>query len=225
MDKRYKRVKWGPAGTRSRTGKANWRKPIAWNREAKSDDIRRRVFCASLADVYEDRSELIPWRTELFDLIDETKQLDWLTLTKRPENIGPMWAELAHIDVSHLTRRENVWLGTSVGTQDTADTLVPRLIQWRHLVPILFLSVEPLLGPIDELPLEGIDWVIVDGESGPGARAMEDKWVLSIQSQCHDANVSFFFKQWGGVNKKRTGRELNGRTWNTIPNPFTFSTD
>jgi protein gp37 len=221
MDKRYKRVQWGPTGTRSRTGEANWRNPVAWNRDAQSENVRRRVFCASLADIYEDRMELYPWRKELFELIDQTQQLDWLTLTKRPENIGPMWAEMDDVDISNLNRRDNVWLGTSVGNQDTADKSVPRLTQWRDLAPVLFLSVEPLLGPIEILPLEGIDWVIVGGESGPGARPMEEEWVLQIQHQCREANVDFFFKQWGGINKKRTGRELKGRTWNAIPEPLT----
>ena len=219
MDKRYGRVKWGPAGTRSRTSTANWRKPISWNREATSANARRRVFCASLADVYEDRAELLPWRRDLFTLIDKTPQLDWLTLTKRPEHIGPMWAEMEEVDISNVRRRDNVWLGTSVGSQDTADALVPRLTQWRHLTPIFFLSVEPLLGPIDKLPLDDIDWVIVGGESGHRARPMQEEWVLQIQDQCRKANVAFFFKQWGGVNKKRTGRELSGRTWNAIPDP------
>ena len=220
MDKRYKRVQWGPGGTRSRTGRPNWRKPVAWNRDAKADNVRRRVFCASLADVYEDRDELKPWRKELFGLIDQTQNLNWLTLTKRPENIGRMWAEVADVAVSNLSRRENVWLGTSVGTQATADKGIPLLTEWRHLAPILFLSVEPLLGPIDRLQLEGIDWVIVGGESGPGARPMKEEWVLSIQDQCQQANVAFFFKQWGGVNKKRTGRELNGEERNAIPDPL-----
>ena len=113
--------------------------------------MRRRVFCASLADVYEDRDELKPWRKDLFELIDQTQNLNWLTLTKRPENIGPMWAEVADVPVSDLNRRDNVWLGTSVGTQETADKGIPPLTQWRDLAPILFLSVEPLLGPIDRL--------------------------------------------------------------------------
>lgn len=221
MAKRYKRVVWGPTGTRSRTGKPNWRKPVNWNREARAAKVRRRVFCASLADVYEERQELTEWRTELFQLIDETQYLDWLTLTKRPQNIGPMWAASAEADHSEFTYRRNVWLGTSVGTQDTADKLVPELIRWRHLAPVLFLSVEPLLGPIDHLPLADIDWAIVGGESGAGARPMEEEWVLSIQRQCQKAGVAFFFKQWGGVNKKRYGRDLCGRTWDAIPNPTT----
>ena len=81
----------------------------------------------------------------------------------------------------------------------------------------IFLSVEPLLGPIPDLPLDGIHWVIVGGESGPGARPMQEDWVLEIRDQCQSADVPFFFKQWGGVNKSRTGRTLQGRTWDGLP--------
>jgi len=82
---------------------------------------------------------------------------------------------------------------------------------------IRFLSLEPLLGPLPDLPLKGIDWVIVGGESGPGARPMDQDWVLDIRDQCHAAQVAFFFKQWGGVFKKRTGRRLEGRIWDEFP--------
>lgn len=126
MATRYKRVQWGPQGTRSRTGHANWRKPITWNREAEQSKVRRRVFCASLADVYEERPELEPWRKDLFQLVDETDWLDWLTLTKRPENIGPMWSDMAGVALNELPQRNNVWLGTSVGTQATAEKYVPQ---------------------------------------------------------------------------------------------------
>ena len=128
-----------------------------------------------------------------------------------------MWAQIADTSVEELERRDNVWLGTSVGTQETVDQLVGQLAQWRHLASVLFLSVEPLLGPIEHLPLDGIDWVIVGGESGAGAREMEESWVLSVKEQCDQAGVAFFFKQWGGVNKKQTGRELLGQTWDAIP--------
>ena len=212
MDKRYKRVVWGPTGTRVRTAGDNWRKPIRWNKTAEQEETRRRVFCASLADVYEERKDLNHWRQELFQLIRQTPHLDWLTLTKRPENIGGFWG----VSDSSGTIPEHVWLGTSVGTQQTAEELVPRLVQWRSLVPILFLSAEPLLERV-KLPLAGIDWVIVGGESGGGARPMEEAWVLDVKDQCEQAGVAFFFKQWGGVNKKRRGRTLLGREWNELP--------
>jgi protein gp37 len=217
MDTRYGRVIWGPRGTRVRTTAQYWRQAIRWNKDADHLGERRRVFCASLADVFEDWTELSPWRRDLFALIDRTTGLDWLLLSKRPENIDKMWMGPRDDGYPPSLRRDHVWLGTSVGTQETADLAVPRLLESRHRVPVLFLSVEPLLGPIPRLPLDGIDWVIVGGESGPRARPMEEEWVLEVKQQCDDAGVPFFFKQWGGVNKKQFGRELLGRTWDAIP--------
>lgn len=153
-------------------------------------------------------------------MIDGTQHLDWLTLTKRPQNIGQFWADVLDEPIGQMRRRANVWLGTSVGTQKTANELVPRLVEWRDLSPILFLSVEPLLEPIRDLPLDSIDWVIVGGESGAGARAMEKDWVVDILRQCEESGTSFFFKQWGGVNKKSRGRELLRRSWDEIPLPI-----
>jgi protein gp37 len=219
MATRYGRVKWGPNGTRERTTAQYWRQPIRWNHDAGHAGERRRVFCASLADVFEDRAELSPWRSDLFSLVDGTTNLDWLLLTKRPENIGAMWTHSHGDSGVSSTRREHVWLGTSVGTQETAGIAIPRLVESRSRVPVLFLSVEPLLGPIHRLPLDGIDWVIVGGESGTKARPMDEEWVLDIKRQCDDARVPFFFKQWGGVNKKRFGRELLNQTWDAVPTP------
>jgi len=219
MDLRYGRVKWGLEGTRVRTTPQYWRQPVRWNQAAQRDEQRRRVFCASLADVFEDRPDLAPWRGDMFKLVDKTQHLNWLLLTKRPENIGRMWPTRVESSDLETNVRENVWLGTSVGTQKTAGISVPRLRAWREFVPVLFLSVEPLLGPISRLPLDGIDWVIVGGESGHDARSMEEEWVLEIKQQCDAADVAFFFKQWGGWNKKRFGRELLGQNWNALPSP------
>jgi protein gp37 len=217
MDTRYGRVKWGPNGTRVRTTEEYWRQPIRWQKGSCDAGERRRVFCASVADVFEDWAELSPWRQDLFVLIDRTTRLDWLLLTKRPENIQAMWMGPEGDGYLPSVRREHVWLGTSVGSQETADLAIPRLLESRHRVPVLFLSVEPLLDPIPHLPLDGIDWVIVGGESGPDARPMDEEWVLDIKQQCDNAGVPFFFKQWGGVNKKRFGRELLGQTWDALP--------
>ncbi|MCA9264487.1 MAG: DUF5131 family protein [Planctomycetales bacterium] len=170
-DTRYGRVKWGPSGTRLRTTAQYWRQPFRWDRDAAHSGERRRVFCASLADIFEDRDELTAWRRDLFSLIDQTRNLDWLLLTKRPENIVAMWDTVRHVGGIRVARRDHVWLGTSVETQETADVAVPRLVECRELVPVISLSVEPLPGPIRELPLEGIDWVIVGGESGRNARS------------------------------------------------------
>lgn len=108
----------------------------------------------------------------------------------------------------------NIWLGTSV---ETVNYFGPIDLLRQKGARIRFLSLEPLLGPLPSLDLDGIDWVIVGGESGPGARPIDSEWVLDIRNQCLTAEVPFFFKQWGGVNKKRTGRLLEGRTWNEMP--------
>ncbi|MCA9239159.1 MAG: phage Gp37/Gp68 family protein [Planctomycetales bacterium] len=218
MDTRYGRVRWGPDGTRVRTTPDYWRKPFGWNKKAVAAGVRRRVFCASLADVFEDRRDLVDWRRDLVDtVIDLTPKLDWLMLTKRPENIGRMLAAIDRCGSGAVRSRSNVWLGASVGDQATADAGVAALTRWRPLSPVLFLSVEPLLGPIPHLPLGGIDWVIVGGESGRGARPMELAWVQNIRDQCRSAGVPFFFKQWGGVNKSSSGRRLEGRLWDELP--------
>ena len=109
---------------------------------------------------------------------------------------------------------DNVWMGVSV-ENEKYQFRIDDLRQTK--AAIKFLSLEPLLGPLPNLVLSGIDWVIVGGESGPGARPMSQAWVTSIRDQCSDANVPFFFKQWGGVQKKRTGRSLDGRTWDEMP--------
>jgi protein gp37 len=263
--KRYGRAVWGPAGTRVKTTEAYWRKPLAWNAAAEAAGERRRVFCASLADVFEDWAgpivdakgnrlvvnasgarfhcnakwepcygerllSLDDMRRDLLRLIDSTPALDWLLLSKRPENVRRMWpmvreAILPDVDPGEWYRA-NVWLGTSVSDQATADKLVPRLLECRGLCPVLFLSCEPLLGPIT-LPVcatcggageiveehdpyarellgcpycmgqRSIDWVIVGGESGPHARACDLAWIRSIRDQCRAAGVPVFVKQLG----------------------------
>ena len=162
MDKRRGRVKWGVNGTRSVTSDAYWRQPIRWNKQAESEGGRRRVFCASLADVFEDREELTLWRSGLFDVIDETPNLDWLLLTKRPENIQRMWPQIPRnkepLYVGNIDQppwRHNVWLGTSISDQATGDKAIPKLLKCRDLSPVLFLSADPLLGPVDMTPYIG----------------------------------------------------------------------
>lgn len=220
MDVRYGRVEWGPRGTRQRTSPENWKKPISWNRKAEKQGKRFRVFCASLADIFEDRDELIPWRHDLFALIDRTPHLDWLLLTKRPELIPRLWEPpSSRSQCGRSPYRQNVWLGTSVGTQVTADEGLPALVQARHLAPVLFASCEPLLQAVRLPLLSNIDWVIVGGESGAGARPMEESWVTEIRRDCEETRTAFFFKQWGGVQKSRKGRLLQGRTWDAVPVP------
>lgn len=195
MGIRRKRVIWGPNGTRSMTSPQYWRQPLAWDKEAKAAGERRRVFCASLADVFEDwqgpilnarggvllrstdgfvvgteaddpakRVTMDDIRRNLFGLIDATPNLDWLLLTKRPENIPRMWPiepagysrspipTLPPLPVHTRKRRNNVWLGTSVSDQPTLDKMAPEILKCRDLTPVLFLSAEPLIGAMDVRP-------------------------------------------------------------------------
>lgn len=157
-------------------------------------------------------SDLFHWDVPL-DFIkrvfDTMNRADWHTyqvLTKRPKR-------LPNVD-SQISWTDNIWMGTSIENQKVA---------WRAKylrqcsAHVKFLSLEPLLGPIGDLDLTGLDWVIVGGESGPGARPMEEQWVLEIRDRCLEQEVPFFFKQWGGVHKKRNGRLLEGRTWDEMP--------
>jgi len=258
FDLRRGKAKWGVNGTRVVTSNANWAKPYRWNKAAEQCGVRAKVFCASLADVFEDwqgamtchktgeglavnaNGHVWPtgWpsfgdgddcgvrpftmndaRRRLFDMIDSTPWLDWLLLTKRPENVVRMWPGAYH--------RPNVWLGTSISDQASANKQIPHLLQCRDLCPVLGVSAEPLLGPVrlDNVTQRlssggyvggsvlgnsdgtmfsprgasgrGIDWVIVGGESGPHARPMHPDWARSLRDQCHAAGVPFFFKQWG----------------------------
>ena len=240
MDTRLGRVAWGPRGTRSKTSDAKWREPLKWAEAAGVADQRRRVFCASLADVFEDwHGDIIDhegrrlWvdrdgteivtesagysfhqmrplrmsdlRQNLFRLIDFTPELDWLVLTKRPENVQPM---IESLHLAHTLHRTNLWLGASVSDQRTADVWTERLLECRDLAPVLFLSVEPLLGPVDlglrnwgpnvaEYSGPRIDWVIIGGESGPKARPCNVAWVRSIVADCREAGVPVFVEQLG----------------------------
>jgi len=127
-------------------------------------------------------------------------------LTKRPER-------LLEID-SRLPWAPHIWMGVSVESKDYKHRIDALRKTGAH---VKFLSLEPLIGPLGKLKLKGIDWAIVGGESGPGSRPMNAEWVTDIRDQCQRAGVAFFFKQWGGVNKKRTGRLLEGRTWDEMP--------
>ena len=195
---------WGPDAERVRTSENYWRQPHRWNREALAAGERRRVFCASLADVFEDRRSLDRHRSDLWELIEETPGLDWLLLTKRPDRV------LALVpDSWRGAFPGNVWIGTTVEDQARADERIPHLLA----IParVRFLSCEPLLGPVSVKTLTGctrptgedtcfpagISWVIVGGESGHGARAMRPAWARSLRDECLAAGVPFFFKQWG----------------------------
>lgn len=192
-------VQWGAGAERRRTSESNWNQPLKWNAEAESLGIRYRVFCASLADVFDNE---VPrqWRQDLFDLILATPHLDWLLLTKRIGNAARMLQDISEqrgalMDASDRYKPlPNVWIGATICNQEEADRDIPKLLE----VPaaVCFLSMEPLLGPVDLTNLMA-DWVIVGGESGHGARPMHPDWVRSLRDQCAAAGVPFLFEQWG----------------------------
>ena len=204
QNKRWGRDLWGSAKPRQITSDAYWKQPHAWNADAEAAGERKRVFCASMADVFEEREDLVETRLRLFSVIDETPWLDWLLLTKRPQNIHKVLRE----ELNEASFPGNVWLGTSVEDQQRADERIPHLL--NAPAAVRFLSCEPLLGEVDlklnygvngrytqPMRREHLDWVIVGGESGHGARPMHPGWARSLRDQCEEFGVSFFFKQWG----------------------------
>jgi protein gp37 len=221
-------INWGAGAPRRRTSAGNWRKPVAWQANAAAfmaeHGHRQRVFCASLADVF-DNAVPSEWRDDLWELIYSTPDLDWLLLTKRIGNVKGMLPVRGKLP-------SNVWLGATITSQAEADRDIPKLA----VVParVRFLSMEPLLGPVDLRLVrktwapgrcnhccngdrcddrshydrkccphcrgtggQPVDWVIVGGESGPGARPMHLDWARSLRDQCRAAGVPFLFKQWG----------------------------
>ena len=238
-------VEWGPNGNRIVKAESGWKEPGKWNMDAGRSvicdattpdgrvHVRPKVFCASLADVFEDWTGVLldaqkrtlyevagDWvgcdkpppgqagrllrmddvRRRLFSIIDHTPNLDWLLLTKRPENIAKKWAQNGTgpnvaTHASGFVIRRNAWLGVTVEDRKHG---VPRISTLRAIpASVRFLSVEPLLEDLGEINLDGIDWVIVGGESGPQARPVHPEWVCSVRDQCVAAGVAFFFKQWG----------------------------
>jgi protein gp37 len=217
-------VVWG--GERRRTSEANWRKPLKWNAQAEREGRRYRVFCASLADVF-DNQVPAEWRQELLELIRSTPHLDWLLLTKRIGNAQAMIdAALSNMDIGYSIPFAawpwpNVWLGATICNQEEADRDIPKLLDTAARVR--FISVEPMLGDIRlgsflqrspsaafeagkvtrDMPAwtrigsTAIDWVICGGESGPHARPMHPDWARSLRDQCKAAGVPFHFKQHG----------------------------
>ncbi len=194
--KRSGLVKWGNS-PRRRTSEAYWRAPTKWQTLAaafhRQHARRQRVFCASLADVFDNQVD-IAWRGDLFNLIAATPSLDWLLLTKRPQNIEKMlpkdWPEHG---------RPNVWLGTTAEDQARYDQRWPLLS--RVPAAVRFISYEPAIGPVRLNPTHAIqpDWLIAGGESGHGARPMKAGWARDIISDCYAFGVAPFFKQWGSI--------------------------
>lgn len=195
LNDRYKWAEWGPHGTRHVTSRANWMLPKRWNAEAAAAGVRRRVFCASLADVCEDRPELVAPRAKLYALTEATPSLIWLMLTKRPDAADRLWAQAAG-------RQNDVW-GPNVHIGTTVEDRrwgVPRIEILRSVPAVSrFLSCEPLLEDLGDLDLTGIHQVIVGGESGSGARVFGLPWARRIRDQCREQSVAFFCKQLGAV--------------------------
>lgn len=226
---------WGTDATRRPLSDRYWNQPLRWDREAVRSGRRARVFCASMADVFELDRGLDGLRERLWKIVEQTPNLDWLLLTKRP----------------HLVRRmvpwtsewpAHVWLGTTVENQHFADRRIGFLLK----VPCRyrFLSCEPLLGPIDlSAYIEELHWIIAGGESGSQARPTHPDWIRMLRDQCVSARVAFHFKQWGNwypqqtgehgdegavtsfvkMSRKKAGRTLDGRTWDQLPHDYSDS--
>lgn len=188
LDKRHRWggvTHWGHGKTRMRTSQANWRKPLAWNRAREKDGKTHRVFCASLADVFDNE---VPdqWRHDLYWLIMHTPYLTWLLLTKRIGNVAKM----------HPGRLpDHVWLGATIVNQEEADRDVPRLLATPAAVH--FVSYEPAIGPVDWAKFPGLDWIIIGGESGHHARRFLYEWARSTIAQCRQIGAAAFMKQTG----------------------------
>lgn len=203
-DARFNGNRWGPHAPRTRT--KTWGSPVKWNRQAAETGERPRVFCASLADVFDNHRTIdTSWRRELWKLIRDTPNLDWLLLTKRPQNISKMLPD------DWAGGYVNVWLGATVENQAAADriyalTKIPARVR--------FLSMEPLLGHVDlSAHIHRLQWVIAGGESGPQYRPTDPNWFRNLRDQCAANDVPFLFKQWDGRNQceiKAKGRELDG---------------
>lgn len=201
--------KYGGLAKKLRSGRPVFNGKITFDEEALTTPLSwklpRIIFVNSMSDLFHEDVEL-GYIQRVFDVMNRCPQHTFQVLTKRPERA----VELA----PELDWAKNIWMGTSVETKEYYDRI--RLLQ-RIPAHVRFLSCEPLLGPLPRMPLKGIHWVIVGGESGPGARPMAGSWVVQIKEQCEKKDVPFFFKQWGGVRKKETGRELDGQTWDEMP--------
>jgi len=163
------------------------------------------IFVNSMSDLFH-KNVPVDFISRVFDVMRRAHWHRFQILTKRSDRLLTL--------NSKLEWQPNIWMGVSVENQDYTFRINHLRQTGAH---VKFLSLEPLLGPLPNLDLAGIDWAIVGGESGPGSRAMSESWVTDIRDQCVSANVAFFFKQWGGTNKKRAGRALEGRTWDQMP--------
>lgn len=258
LDARFKGDHWGPKAGRRFFGEKHWNNPLRWNRKAEKEGVRRRVFCASMADVFEEHgnsetnSMMGEARSQLWKLIENTPHLDWMLLTKRPEN-----HDLVPLAWQTGSRRpNNIWLGTTAENQEQADERIPHLINapWPA---VRFVSYEPAIEGVDFDPPHcqfgcnerygrsvhiseftlfcnhcesemgfgawldplngGIDWLIAGAESGPGARAMDERWIREVRDQCKEGNVPFFYKQRIERGRKVSLPELDGQVHAEFP--------
>ena len=230
---------WGSRSPRRFLSDFYWKQPLKWHQTAKQNNRREKVFCASMADVFEWRADLSPWRDRLWELIEQTPSLDWLLLTKRPHLIKRLCPWKNDWPV-------NVWLGVTTESQKLLDKRIHHLLE----IPahIRFLSCEPLRTALDlesYLANGQINWVIAGGESGPNARPAEPNWFRNVRDQCLAHDVAFHFKQWGEwaplasvpnleapkrvdltswsepmgrFGKKHSERMLDEKEWNEYPN-------
>jgi protein gp37 len=218
--------KWGAGAARVRTSAANWKLPLKWNKQAEAEGRRYRVFCASLADVFDNMVDP-QWRMDLYAMIRATPNLDWLLLTKRVGNVNGWGLPVAGDGYSVLP---NLWIGATIVNREEMLRDAPKL----KGVParIRFWSVEPMLGDLGQVPADLLpEWVICGGESGPHARPTQGAWATSLRDQCKAAGVPFLFKQWGEwapcvppmpdgmvrLGKKAAGRLLEGVTHDGYP--------
>lgn len=199
------------------TASGRWNGRLALDERALRDPLSWRkprvIFVNSMSDLFHESAPL-PFIRRVFEIMNQCPRHVFQVLTKRPE--------LAVRYADSLGWTPNIWMGTSIENALVHD----RVDQLRQIpASVRFLSIEPLLGPLPRLSLRGIGWVIVGGESGPGARPMQREWVVPIRDRCLAEGVPFFFKQWGGVNKKAAGRILDGRTWDEMPRVFSEGAD
>ena len=192
-------------------GQKNYRNGFAVTLQEQALEIPLRwkkpqtIFVNSMSDLFH-KNIPVDYIKRVFDVMAKAHWHNFQVLTKRSDRLKSLSKE--------LTWTSQVWMGVSVENAK----VVHRIDDLRNTdAHIKFLSIEPLLGPLPNLDLTGIDWVIVGGESGPKARPMEENWVIEIRDQCRDFGIPFFFKQWGGVRKHKTGRTLQGRTWDEMP--------
>ena len=210
---------WSDGGPRRFFTDTHWHRPEVWNRKAERAGDPLKVFCASMADVFEERRDLEPWRARLWELIERTPWLQWQLLTKRPESV------LALIPRSwrdELPR--NVWVGASI--ENARHTFRADLLR-DVPAAVRFVSAEPLLGSVftngrqnrRPLDLAGINWVIAGGESGPRSRPSREDWIRELRDACSESSAAFFLKQLGGFPDKRGGDKalLDDRLWRELP--------